>query len=172
MVVYVLVVSQSRSRRETTKSAQELLNASYDNYNEVGKIIENHSRLIEELRHIQPSRSRDISDIVEETNEALQEQSNTIQFGLGNLDNFAGGMTRKEITVLGGRPGHGKTTLMLNIVRGLIEQGYNVMLFNREMSNVETMKKLYVMESRDITYSMIRSGITDDKKPALTNVSE
>ena len=169
---YARIVWERYVQRETTKSAQELLNASYDNYNEVGKIIENHSRLIEELRHIQPSRSRDISDIVEETNEALQEQSNTIQFGLGKLDNFAGGMTRKEITVLGGRPGHGKTTLMLNIVRGLIEQGYNVMLFNREMSNVETMKKLYVMESRDITYSMIRSGITDDKKPALTNVSE
>ena len=88
------------------------------------------------------------------------------------MDNFAGGMTRKEITVLGGRPGHGKTTLMLNVVRGLIEQGYSVMLFNREMSNIETMKKLYVMESNDISYSMIRSGISEDKKIALNSVSE
>ena len=169
---YAKIVWERYVQRETAKSAQDLLNASYENYNEVGRIIENHSKLIDELRNIQPSKARDISDIIEETNVALQEQSNTIQFGLGKLDNFAGGMTRKEITVLGGRPGHGKTTLMLNIVRGLIEQGYNVMLFNREMSNVETMKKLYVMESRDITYSMIRSGITDDKKPALTSVSE
>ena len=169
---YSKIVWERYIQRETAKSAQDLLNASYENYNEVGRIIENHSKLIDELRNIQPSKARDISDIIEETNVALQEQSNTIQFGLGKLDNFAGGMTRKEITVLGGRPGHGKTTLMLNIVRGLIDQGYNVMLFNREMSNVETMKKLYVMESRDITYSMIRSGITDDKKPALTSVSE
>jgi replicative DNA helicase len=51
---------------------------------------------------------------------------------------------------------------MLNVVRGLIEQGYSVMLFNREMSNIETMKKLYVMESNDISYSMIRSGISED----------
>ena len=40
-------------------------------------------------------------------------------------------MTRKEITVLGGRPGHGKTTLIVNIVRSLIEQGNKVMVFNR-----------------------------------------
>ena len=169
---YSKIVWERYIQRETAKSAQDLLNASYENYNEVGKIIEKHSRLIDELRHIQPTRARDISDIVDETNQSLKEDSNTIQFGLGRLDNFAGGMTRKEITVLGGRPGHGKTTLMLNVVRGLIEQGYNVMLFNREMSNIETMKKLYVMESNDISYSMIRSGISDDKKPALSSVSE
>lgn len=169
---YSKIVWERYIQRETAKSAQNLLNASYENYNEVGKIIEKHSRLIDELRHIQPTRARDISDIVDETNQSLQEDSNTIQFGLGRLDNFAGGMTRKEITVLGGRPGHGKTTLMLNVVRGLIEQGYSVMLFNREMSNIETMKKLYVMESNDISYSMIRSGISKDRKIALNSVSE
>lgn len=169
---YSKIVWERYIQRETAKSAQNLLNASYENYNEVGKIIEKHSRLIDELRHIQPTRARDISDIVDETNQSLQEDSNTIQFGLGRLDNFAGGMTRKEITVLGGRPGHGKTTLMLNVVRGLIEQGYSVMLFNREMSNIETMKKLYVMESNDISYSMIRSGISEDRKIALNSVSE
>jgi len=169
---YSKIVWERYIQRETAKSAQDLLNASYENYNEVGNIIEKHSRLIDELRHIQPTRARDISDIVDETNQSLKEDSNTIQFGLGRLDNFAGGMTRKEITVLGGRPGHGKTTLMLNVVRGLIEQGYSVMLFNREMSNIETMKKLYVMESNDISYSMIRSGISEDKKIALNSVSE
>ena len=169
---YSKIVWERYIQRETAKSAQDLLNASYENYNEVGKIIEKHSRLIDELRHIQPTRARDIADIVDETNQSLKEDSNTIQFGLGRLDNFAGGMTRKEITVLGGRPGHGKTTLMLNVVRGLIEQGYNVMLFNREMSNIETMKKLYVMESNDISYSMIRSGISEDKQIALNSVSE
>jgi len=170
---YARIVWERYIQRETAKSAQELLNASFENFKEVGKILEKHGKLIHELRQIQPSKSREISDIVDETNRALQEESSTINFGLGRLDNFAGGMTRKEITVLGGRPGHGKTTLMLNIVRGLIEQGYNVMLFNREMSNIETMKKLYVMESADLTYTMIRSGIKDESKlKSLSSISE
>ena len=71
---------------------------------------------------------------------------------MGHLDTFAGGMTRKEITVLGGRPGHGKTTLVINIVKGLIEQGYRVMLFNREMSNTEMLKKMVVMDSNALKY--------------------
>ena len=170
---YAKIVWEKYIQRETAKSAQELLNASFKNYKDVGSILEKHNRLINELRNIQPSKIKDISDIVDEAKLAVKEETNLIQFGLGNLDSFAGGMTRKELTVLGGRPGHGKTTLMLNIVRGLIEQGYSVMLFNREMSNVETMKKLFVMESSDLTYSMIRSGITDEKKQlALESVSE
>jgi replicative DNA helicase len=67
-------------------------------------------------------------------------------------------MTRKEVTVVGGRPGHGKTTLMINMVRCLIESGVKVMLFNREMSNVEMMKKIVVMESDNLAYRDVRRG--------------
>ena len=74
------------------------------------------------------------------------------------LDKPAGGMTRKEVTVLGGRPGHGKTTLMVNILKSLIEQGYKVMLFNREMSNTEMLRKLIVLESKSLLYGNIRRG--------------
>ena len=98
--------------------------------------------MIKELVEIHPSKQRDIGDLVEEMKEVVEEDSNLIPFNLAHLDMFAGGMTRKEITVLGGRPGHGKTTLVINMVRGLIEQGYHVMLFNREMSNTEMLKKI------------------------------
>ena len=53
-------------------------------------------------------------------------------------------MTRGEVTVIGGRPGHGKTKMIINIVKRLLEQGKRVMLFNREMTNVEMMKKILV----------------------------
>ena len=170
---YARIVWERYIQRETAKSAQELLNASFENFKEVGKILEKHGKLIHELRQIQPSKSREISDIVDETNRALQEESSTINFGLGRLDNFAGGMTRKEITVLGGRPGHGKTTLMLNIVRGLIEQGYNVMLFNREMSNTEMLKKMVVIESRELEYGSVRRNeLEDDDKETFDTTAE
>jgi len=77
------------------------------------------------------------------------------------LDYPAGGMTRKEITVLGGRPGHGKTTLMVNVLQSLIQQGYKVMLFNREMSNTEMIKKLCVLESKSLLYADVRKNKFD-----------
>ena len=153
---YARIVWEKYIQRETAKSANKLLNASFDDYNQVGHILENHNKLVTELKDIQPSKKRNISDLVDEMIEVVEEDTNLIPFNLAHLDMFAGGMTRKEITVVGGRPGHGKTTLVINMIRGLIKQGYKVMLFNREMSNTEMLKKMAVMESDSLEYGTIR----------------
>jgi len=170
---YARIVWEKYIQRETAKSAEALLNASYEDYKNVGSILEKHSRLIDELRQIQPSKQRDITVLVDEMRATVEEDSNLIPFNLGHLDTFAGGMTRKEITVLGGRPGHGKTTLVINIIRGLIEQGYRVMLFNREMSNTEMLKKMVVMESSGLKYGDIRrNDLSETSKEEFELVSE
>ena len=170
---YARIVWEKYIQRETAKSAHKLVTASYDDYKEVDNILEKHNKLITELKEIQPSKKRDIEDIVEEMKQVVKEDSNLIPFNLAHLDAFAGGMTRKEITVIGGRPGHGKTTLVINMVRGLIEQGYNVMLFNREMSNTEMMKKMVVMESKGLEYTYIRKNdLSDLSKKEFEKVSD
>ncbi len=160
---YARIVWEKYIQRETAKSAHQLVNASYDDYRKVDAMLERHSKLITELKEIQPSKIRDIEDLVEEMKAVVKEDSNLIPFNLAHLDMFAGGMTRKEITVLGGRPGHGKTTLVINMVQGLIKQGYTVMLFNREMSNTEMLKKMVVMESKALEYGNIRRNDLSDK---------
>jgi len=170
---YARIVWEKYIQRETAKSAEALLNASYEDYKEVGSILEKHSKLIDELRQIQPSKIKDIEVLVEEMKATVEEDTNLIPFNLGHLDTFAGGMTRKEITVLGGRPGHGKTTLVINIIKGLVEQGYRVMLFNREMSNTEMLKKMVVMESHSLKYGDIRrNDLSDINKEEFELVSE
>ena len=160
---YARIVWEKYIQRETAKSAYSLVNASYDDYKEVDSILEKHSRLIAELREIQPSKQRSMEDLVDEMVDVVEQDTNLIPFNLAHLDMFAGGMTRKEITVLGGRPGHGKTTLVINMVRGLIKQGFRVMLFNREMSNTEMLKKMVVMESKSLEYGNIRRNDLSSK---------
>ena len=160
---YARIVWEKYIQRETAKSANMLVNASYDDYTEVDNILEKHSRLITELKEIQPSKERKIEDLVNEMIKVVEEDTNLIPFNLAHLDMFAGGMTRKEITVLGGRPGHGKTTLVINMVKGLIDQGFTVMLFNREMSNTEMLKKMVVMESKALEYGNIRRNELSEK---------
>ncbi len=155
---YARIVWEKYIQRETAKSARKLVDASYEDYKEVGNILETHTRLISELREIQPSKQINISDLVEEMRHNIKDKTNIIPFNKPYLDFSAGGMTRKEITVVGGRPGHGKTTLVINIIKGLIEQGYRVMMFNREMSNTEMLKKLVVMESPNLLYANIRQN--------------
>ena len=170
---YAKIIWEKYIQRETAKSAEALLNASYEDYKEVGSILEKHSKLIHELRQIQPSKIRDIEVLVDEMKLTVKEDSNLIPFNLGHLDTFAGGMTRKELTVIGGRPGHGKTTLVINIVKGLIDQGYRVMLFNREMSNTEMLKKMVVMESNSLKYGNIRrNDLSESNKDEFELISE
>ena len=170
---YARIVWEKYIQRETAKSAEALLNASYEEYKNVGSILEKHSKLIDELRQIQPSKQKDIGVLIEEMKSTVEEDSNLIPFNLGHLDTFAGGMTRKELTVLGGRPGHGKTTLVINIVKGLIEQGYRVMLFNREMSNTEMLKKMVVMDSNSLKYGDIRrNDLSESNKGEFELVSD
>ena len=158
------IIWERHVQREAAKTANKLYKTSFTDYEELDKTLQEHSRLIDELKDLQPSRKTDIDVISNNTLSNLKNGSNIIPFGLQQLDYPAGGMTRKEVTVLGGRPGHGKTTLAINIVRSLIAQGYKVMLFNREMSNEEVMKKIIVMESKDIEYTTIRkSELNEDQ---------
>ena len=57
---YARIVWEKYIQRETAKSARHLVNASYDDYKEVDSILEKHSKLITELREIQPSKQRKI----------------------------------------------------------------------------------------------------------------
>ena len=158
------IICERHVQREAAKTANKLYKTSFTDYEELDKTLQEHSRLIDELKDLQPSRKTDIDVISNNTLSNLKNGSNIIPFGLQQLDYPAGGMTRKEVTVLGGRPGHGKTTLAINIVRSLIAQGYKVMLFNREMSNEEVMKKIIVMESKDIEYTTIRKSELNEEQ--------
>jgi replicative DNA helicase len=50
---------------------------------------------------------------------------------------------------------------MLNILSNCIHQGLRVLLINREMTNVEMLKKLIALESGKISYGVIRRGVYD-----------
>ena len=158
------IIWERHIQREAAKTANKLYKTSFTDYEKLDSTLQQHSRIIDELKDLQPSKKTEISDILNSTLSNLKDGGNIIPFGMQQLDYPAGGMTRKEVTVLGGRPGHGKTTLSINIVRSLITQGYKVMLFNREMSNEEVMKKIIIMESKDIEYSKVRKNkLSDDE---------
>ena len=170
---YAKIVWQKYIQRETAKSATKLVDASYDSNGSVKEILSEHNKLIDELKNIQPSKQIDMSILIDDMKDIMEQDSNLIPFNLAHLDSFAGGMTRKEITVIGGRPGHGKTTLIINIIRGLIYQGYNVMLFNREMSNTEMLKKMVVMESKELEYGSVRRNeLEEDSKEEFDTTAE
>ena len=160
---YSKIVWEKHIQRLIGKASYGLYKDSFKRYDRTMDLLINHRRLTEELISLAPEMKKDTNGIVDETINAMLTGSNIIPYNFWALDRPAGGMTRKEITVLGGRPGHGKTTLMVNVVRHLAaNKKLKVMVFNREMSNTEMMKKIFVMESDELTYNLLRQEGTKD----------
>lgn len=64
--------------------------------------------------------------------------------GFGDLDKKLGGLVPGRMVVLGGRPGHGKSTLSLNIAEHVaIKEKRAVAIFSLEMSREELTDKLF-----------------------------
>jgi len=164
------IVWEKYVQREARNSAYKIHKATFEKYDKIEPIINNQLKWLEELRDLQPDRTRSLNGMVDEAIQYIKSGENVISFGMYALDTPAGGMTRKEVTVLGGRPGHGKTTLMVNVLKSLIEQGYKVMLFNREMSNTEMLRKLIVLESKKFLYSEIRKGEIQGREDELEDI--
>jgi len=164
IVSHAKIVYEKYVQRQTAISSYSLFDKASDNYKDIQQGLVEHEKLIDELKSIQPTRKKDINDVMDDTIEALETSNDIIPFNYAPLDVSSRGMTRKEITILGGRPGHGKTTLMVNVISKLVKSGQQVMVFSREMSKEELMKKLLILESKNLEYSALRKPEMTDKE--------
>lgn len=160
---YAQKIYEQHLLREIISSTHTIQQSAYDNkVSAYDEIVSAHAHL-GELISFKPSQGFNIEDEMSETIEAIQdEESKLIKTGFEGLDSLAGGLTRGEVTVIGGRPGHGKTTFMINLLANMVGAGYKCVLFNRELPNSELLKKLIALESGKLSYSMIRKGIYNE----------
>ena len=163
VVFYAQKVYESYLMRNLIIQTKKLETEAYDyNSTDVYQTLNNANEMITELISVQPSKKFDInSELVEAVISMQNSGENLIKTGYSAIDDLSGGMTRGEVTIIGGRPGHGKTTSMLNILSNCIHQGLKVMLVNREMTNIEMLKKLIALESGKVSYGVIRRGVYD-----------
>jgi len=156
---YAKLVREAHVQRLVNKSAAELQNASFESPQQTDEMLEQHMRLIQELQQFQPDRTIPFPRLIDNAVESIHTHGNILEFNMPALDAPAGGMTRGELTAIGGRPGHCKTTLALNIASKQLHQGRRVLIFNREMTNDQAGIKLLIIESDgQLSYSRIRKG--------------
>lgn len=160
---YAKIVFGESVKRKVVQNNKRLEYALERGIDTIDSIIFNQMKSLEELLLMQPSKDREFSSVANRSFEEITTGNNVIKTKLPFIDKFASGLTRGEIDAIGGRPGHGKTTLALNIVKSLVENNINVMYISREMTSTEIIKKLICMET-DMMYSKIRNL---DKYPAL-----
>ena len=113
---------------------------------------------------------QDFSDVLDELLEEVDRRmegdlsQHVLYTGLPALDDMTGGMERKELILVAGRPGTGKSVFGLevavNAAKQLRQQGGTVFYYNLEMSGVQQVRRLIASKAH-INGQMIRHGFRD-----------
>ena len=156
--------------RKIIVKAEEIKENAEDNTKDIYKTISEAHSILSELLNIRPTMASDINDIIAETVDSIKNKTTKlIKTGYANIDKFSGGLTRGEITIIGGRPGHGKTTVMVNMLANVLEQGHKAIFFSRELPNSELVKKIVCLESQQLSYGEVRQNIFSEESLKFFN---
>ena len=163
--IYAKKIYEKYLLRLVIESAKEIEEKAMDNKVDALDVLVSAHTNIGELISLRPDSTFDINLALGDAIESIRNTDKLlVKTGFVNVDKFAGGLTRGEITIIGGRPGHGKSTMLLNLLSNILAEKRKVLLFNRELTNVEVLKKLLALESGRLSYTMIRQGMYDMKQ--------
>lgn len=83
--------------------------------------------------------------------------------GFFDLDALTDGLHEGELTIIGARPGMGKTTFSLQLAERIAEKGKHVTYISLEMSEEQVIQKLIAKKAR-VNSRKIRNGSLEDKE--------
>lgn len=86
-----------------------------------------------------------------------------LSYGISTLDRRTGGMRSGENTTVGGDPGHGKSSLMLQAAAANCPNGVPVFLVSLEMTRAQILKRLWSQESGVDAYRVRNAKDSSDQ---------
>ena len=98
-----------------------------------------------------------------ETRVASKDKDKSLFTGIFELDRLTDGLHGSELTVIGARPGVGKTTFALQVSENILRKGKSVAFISLEMSEEQIITKLISRLAR-VSASKIRNGNLDDSE--------
>lgn len=91
--------------------------------------------------------------------------------GLQDLDDKICGLHKQELTIIGARPGIGKTTLALQIGEYIASKGIETAIISLEMSNIQVIQKMLSKKTRINSYKMRMGTLENEDWEKITNAS-
>ena len=91
--------------------------------------------------------------------------------GIFDLDNIICGLHNQELTIIGARPGVGKTTLALQLAKNISSKNKNVLFISLEMSEIQLIQKMIANEGNINSYKMRKGTLEDKDFEIITNVA-
>jgi len=159
-------------RRAATNMARELLiKANEDDVDVFAHIASMQTETEKLLQNAIGGGEQTFDDVMEDTEKKWLKGSNNglsgHSTGLAELDRICGGLTNGELTIVGARPGQGKTALVVSLIRNLAKQGIPCGIFSLEMSKHELAQRLVSQESQVFAFKIKSGELSDWEKTTL-----
>jgi KaiC/GvpD/RAD55 family RecA-like ATPase len=87
--------------------------------------------------------------------------------GIQRIDDYTGGLKRKDLWVFGARTGIGKTSLAINIAQNLIGRGKRVLFLSTEMAFEDVLDRFVSLESDIATFNLTTGRLDGETKERL-----
>ena len=172
VLTYVAIIRERYYARSLMTAAQDIIKDINENELDSGRLIDNAEQRIFEIRQ-----GREVSGLIHiksvienETYDRLSKMADPetradyvgIPCGIGELDKMLTGLNKSDLIILGARPGMGKTSFALNIVRNVaMNTGKTVCFFSLEMTRDQLAQRMLSSEA-GIKSEKLRTGELDD----------
>lgn len=172
VLTYVAIIRERYYARALMTAAQDIIKDVNENEMDSGRLLDNAEQRIFEIRQGREiSGLTHIKSVIEnETYDRLSKMADPetradyigIPCGIGELDKMITGLNKSDLIILGARPGMGKTSFALNIVRNVaVNTGKTVCFFSLEMTRDQLAQRMLSSEA-GIKSEKLRTGELDD----------
>ena len=172
VLTYVAIVRERYYARSLMTAAQDIIKDINDNALDSGRLLDSAEQRIYEIRQGREITGlTHIKSVIEnETYDRLSKMADPetradyigIPCGIGELDRMITGLNKSDLIILGARPGMGKTSFALNIVRNVaVNTGRTVCFFSLEMTRDQLAQRMLSSEA-GIKSEKLRTGELDE----------
>ncbi len=171
VLTYAAIVRERYFARALIEASREIIKDATENTTEGDRLLESaeqriynirQGRLVSGLEHIKAVIENETYDrLLKITNPETKDDFIGIPTGIGELDRKITGLNKSDLIILGARPGMGKTSFALNIVRNVAMQaGKTVAFFSLEMTRDQLAQRMLSSEAA-IKSEKLRTGELD-----------
>lgn len=179
--VYAHLVERFSIRRQGMAAADEIKAHFLDEQSTVEQVIENAQAALTAVKpplsRIRPSSMKEVmGSLYDQFEDRIENGVNMlgIPTGFKQFDDILGGWRKNRLVIVGGRPGMGKTGIMLecgvrvsNQINPLTGQPYKVLFVSMEMSADELGERLISNKAHLSTQQILSANVTDTERTAM-----
>jgi replicative DNA helicase len=177
---YGRMVENASIRRKMLTAANQIATLAYDEAEEVNTVMGEAEKAVfnvseRKLRHdVRPIRAV-MSELYDRMGElaAREDEIFGVPTGFIDLDRMLGGLQPSDLLIIAGRPGQGKTAMLLTIAHNAaLVHKKRVAVFSLEMSNEQVAQRLIAQETAIDSHRLRTGKLSDDDWPLFTHAIE